>query len=93
MNLLSAMNPEILASVLIGVLVVLVATVLKYFRQPYIIVYLLAGILIGKHGFSLITDEGVTHIMSEVGLILLLFFVGMKTSLPQLVKNIWYPLF
>ena len=84
---LSALNSDLLTIVLIGAVVVLLASVLKYFRQPYVIAYILAGVLIGKHGFGLITDEGITHIMSEVGLILLLFFVGMETSLPKLISN------
>lgn len=87
MILLAGSNPDLINFVLLGLAVVVIGMVLRYFRQPYIIAYILAGIMMGKHGMELITDEDAIHNMGELGLILLLFFIGMEISLPNLIKN------
>ncbi|OEK08949.1 cation:proton antiporter [Flavivirga aquatica] len=86
--LLSPSNPVILKFALIALIIITIGVVLRYFQQPYIIAYIIAGILLGKHGFHVITDEVLIHQMGEYGLILLLFFIGMEISLPNLLK-IW----
>jgi CPA2 family monovalent cation:H+ antiporter-2 len=58
-----------------------------------IIAYILAGVLIGKHGFGIITDEASIMAIGEFGLILLLFFIGMEISLPAFIKNWRVPTF
>jgi hypothetical protein len=62
-------------------LCVIVAAILAFIanklKQPAILAYLLAGVLIGPEiGFRLITDHETIEIISEVGLILLLFIIG-----------------
>lgn len=73
--------------VILGLVIVLLGSILQYFRQPYVIAYILAGVLLGEHGVALITDEELISTMGEFGLILLLFFIGMEISLPDLLKN------
>ncbi len=87
MILLSAIDPNAPKYLLLAIIVIGLAVLLRYFRQPYVIAYILAGVLMGKHGFELITDETLITAMGEFGLILLLFFIGMETSLPDLLKN------
>lgn len=93
MIFLSAINPELINLVLISVIIISVGSILKFFRQPYIIAYILAGILIGKHGFAIVTDEDSIRAIGEFGLILLLFFIGMEISLPDFIKNWKIPTF
>jgi CPA2 family monovalent cation:H+ antiporter-2 len=87
MILLAAIDPNLINFVIIGVIIILVGGVLRYFRQPYVIAYILAGVLIGEHGFGLLTDQEIIKVIGEFGLILLLFFIGMEISLPSLIKN------
>jgi CPA2 family monovalent cation:H+ antiporter-2 len=87
MIFLSAINPELVNLVLISIIIILIGSFLKFFKQPYIIAYIIAGVLIGKHGFGLITDEDSIRVIGEFGLILLLFFIGMEISLPEFIKN------
>ncbi|MEL6926221.1 MAG: cation:proton antiporter, partial [Bacteroidota bacterium] len=87
MILLLASPPELINFVLLGLCVIVVGMILRRFRQPYIIAYMLAGTLMGQHGMSILTDENVIQTMGEFGLILLLFFIGMEISLPNLIKN------
>lgn len=93
MTLLAAINPNVIDFVLLGIIIIGLGTLLRYFKQPYIIAYILAGVLLGEHGFSIITDREVIDVMGELGLILLLFFIGMEISLPDLLKNWKVPLF
>jgi CPA2 family monovalent cation:H+ antiporter-2 len=90
---LSALNPELINLVLISVIIISVGSILRFFRQPYIIAYILAGVLIGKDGFGLITDQASIRAIGEFGILLLLFFIGMETSLPKFIKNWKVPTF
>ncbi len=49
-----------------------------------IVGYLLAGILIGPHGLGLITESDTTHLLAELGVVFLLFDIGMHFSLAHI---------
>lgn len=72
----------------IGLCVIVAATlafIASKLKQPAILAYLLAGVLIGPEiGFRLITDHETIEIISEVGLILLLFIIGLEMDLKKL---------
>jgi CPA2 family monovalent cation:H+ antiporter-2 len=56
-------------------------------RQPVVLGYLLAGLIVGPHvPVPLFADEGVAHTLSELGVILLMFSLGLEFSLRQLIK-------
>src|SRR2546426_6756640 len=72
------------------------AAIASRFRLSVIIGYILAGILIGPHiqlavgGLSyqgIITDSAFIQDLSRIGLILLLFFVGLQFSIEKLKKT------
>ncbi len=85
--LLAAVNPNLYGFVILGIIIVILGSILRYFKQPYIVAYILAGVLLGDFGFQIITDKELITVMGDIGLILLLFFIGMEISLPDLVKN------
>lgn len=61
--------------------------VARALRQPLILGYVLGGILLGTHlGFGLVTDEASIELISEMGLILLLFIIGLEINLRDLMK-------
>src|SRR5207247_1332768 len=61
--------------------------VARLFRQPLILGYVLGGVLLGTHlGFGLVTNEANIELISEIGLNLLLFIIGMEINLRELVK-------
>ncbi len=93
MFILSVLNDNLASFVLIGIIIIFIGAILRYFRQPYVIAYILAGVLLGKHGLQILTDQNVIHILGEFGLILLLFFIGMETNLLHLIKNWKVPIF
>ena len=51
---------------------------MKLLRQPPMIGYLLAGVLIGPVGLELISNHTEIVTISEIGLILLLFMIGLE---------------
>jgi monovalent cation:H+ antiporter-2, CPA2 family len=56
------------------------------FRQPVVLGYLVAGLIIGPHipPFSLIKDLQSIHTMAELGLVFLMFALGLEFNLPKL---------
>lgn len=67
------------------VVAALMAFIASKLKQPPILAYLAAGVLIGPEiGFKLITDRGTIEVISEVGLILLLFIIGLEIDLQKL---------
>lgn len=55
-------------------------------RVPSIVGFLLAGILIGPSGLGFVSDVHQVETLAEIGVILLLFTIGMEFSLARLVK-------
>jgi CPA2 family monovalent cation:H+ antiporter-2 len=86
LNLAIEFNQNILSFLFVGFVVVFVGILLKRFQQPLIVAYIITGILLGPFGIGFIEDIKVVEELGELGLILLLFFIGMEISLPDLVK-------
>lgn len=57
-------------------------------KQPVVLGYIVAGILIGPHTppFKVISDQQTIHILSELGVIFLLFTLGLEFSLKKLAR-------
>lgn len=63
----------------------IVVFLLDRLRVPSIIGFLVAGILLGPHGLKLITDIHLVKTFAEIGVILLLFTIGLEFSLKNLL--------
>lgn len=63
-----------------------VVFVFHQFRLPSIAGFLVAGALIGPHGLNLIGDIGTVQVLAEIGVVLLLFTIGIEFSLVQLAS-------
>ena len=72
--------------------IMIIASVMAFvsfkFKQPLVIGYILAGIIIGPHTppFSLILNLDILNLFAEMGIILLLFVVGMEFPIDKLRK-------
>ena len=56
-------------------------------KQPVILGYLLAGLLVGPHITPMLTaDPATTETLSEIGVILLLFSIGLEFSVRRLLR-------
>ncbi len=65
---------------------VIVVFLLQRLRLPSILGFLITGIIIGPYGFSLVHAVHEVEIIAEIGVILLLFVIGMELSIKQLVS-------
>ncbi len=50
-------------------------------RQPVLIAYIVVGILVGPAGFSLVSAHDQINLLSQIGVTVLLFVVGLKLDL------------
>ena len=63
----------------------LTTVVFQRIRQPVVLGYLLAGMIVGPHlPIPLFASEDVAHTLSELGVILLMFSLGLEFSLRRL---------
>ncbi len=72
--------------VLIFALSTLVNLVFTRFRIPTVVGYLLTGIIAGPHLLSLVSARYQIELIAEIGVVLLLFTIGMEFSLKHLLK-------
>lgn len=64
---------------------VLVIYLFQRLRLPTILGFLITGIVAGPHGLSLVYASHEVEVLSEIGIILLLFIIGMEFSLKSLI--------
>ena len=78
--------------ILIDILLLLAATVVvvglfRRLRIPAIIGYLTVGVLIGPNGLAWLVDAAEIRFMAELGVVFLMFMVGLEFSLPVLIGS------
>jgi CPA2 family monovalent cation:H+ antiporter-2 len=66
----------------------IVTVLFRQFRLPVVLGYIMAGIIIGPHTppYSLVTNVHSIQTLSELGVIFLLFGIGLEFSLSKLLK-------
>ncbi len=67
--------------------ILFIGLIFKTVRIPYVVSYLIVGILLGPYAIGFVTDTVMVEQFETVGLIFLLFFVGMEISLQELLNN------
>ncbi len=87
MVFVSALASEVNLLLVISLLIVVLGLILKRFNQPYIIAYILSGVILGPHGLEVVTDIAFAQHLGDIGLIILMFFIGMEISLPDFLKR------
>jgi monovalent cation:H+ antiporter-2, CPA2 family len=78
----------------IGILTTVISLlilILKSFKQPYLIAYTLAGILLGPHVLRLFEKRHEIELIGEAGIILQMFFLGMELKWPHDSRFMWKP--
>jgi CPA2 family monovalent cation:H+ antiporter-2 len=55
-------------------------------RQPVVLGYIIAGVIIGPHTppYLLVHDQGTIHVLAEIGVVFLMFSLGLEFSLRKL---------
>ncbi|MBX7244263.1 MAG: cation:proton antiporter [Candidatus Sumerlaeaceae bacterium] len=73
---------------LVMIIAGLTTVIFHRLRQPVVLGYILAGFIIGPHTppFPLVNDKHTIEVMSELGVIMLMFGLGLHFSLKDLAK-------
>jgi len=69
------------------VITAIIAGILRWFKQPLIIGYIIAGIVIGPALLNLVRSNETIEIFSHIGIALLLFTVGLNIN-PKILKKV-----
>lgn len=71
---------------------VFIIVVFQRLKVPSIIGFLLAGMVVGPYGFNLVSGTEQIEILSEIGIIFLMFMIGIELSIKELVA-MWRKVF
>ena len=62
-----------------------VTLVLHRLRAPTLVGYIVVGLLVGPSGFGLLHESAALDLLAEIGVVMLMFTVGLEFSLPVLM--------
>jgi monovalent cation:H+ antiporter-2, CPA2 family len=79
---------------LLQILILLTASVcviagVRKLKLPAILGYLMVGMLLGPHAFALAVENETTQLLADIGVVFLVFTLGLEFSLPRLVAMRW----
>src|SRR4029077_12660228 len=78
---------ELIGDITLCILFAWVLGLLAHFsRQPLILAYLIAGIFIGPFGMGWVKSQESIAVISELGLIFMLFMIGLEIDLKKIVR-------
>ena len=72
---------------LVLIVVLLVSIIMKLLRQPLLIGYIIAGVLVGPLVFDIVHTADTLDIFAHLGIAFLLFIIGLGLS-PKVVKDV-----
>ena len=56
-------------------------------KLPSILAFIIAGVIVGPYGVEMISTIDEVNVMAEIGILLLLFSIGIEFSLKKLMKS------
>jgi CPA2 family monovalent cation:H+ antiporter-2 len=63
----------------------LVLSLVRRFKLPPILGYLVVGMLLGPHALGLVSDDAAIRTLAEIGVVFLVFTLGLEFSLPRMI--------
>ena len=80
------MGGDILSQILILLAgSVAVLSLVRRFALPPILGYLVVGMLLGPHALGVASDTGAVHLLAEIGVVFLVFTLGLEFSLARMI--------
>jgi K+:H+ antiporter len=77
---------ELTELAIVTLIAIVCGLLLTRIKQPAIVGYILTGIVLGPTGFALIKDTAEVQLLAELGVLMLLFLVGMELSIKSFKK-------
>lgn len=84
----AAHGAEMSSIAFVAAVAVLLGLGLIRLRQPPLVGFILAGIALGPTGFGVIASSENVNLLAEMGVLILLFFIGMELSLRAFVLTL-----
>ena len=80
------------SSVILNIAIILITArvfgeIVAYLGAPSVIGEIVAGILLGPTAFDLVQADGMIRVLAEIGIIMLLFQIGLETHIGDLLKS------
>ena len=82
------MGHDLLAAIAVSVVAAAALALLaRILRQPLILGYIAGGVVLGRHlGLGVVSDEASIDVISKIGLIFLLFIIGLEIDVPRVLQ-------
>ena len=83
---MSSLPPIFLDLAIILITAGAITIVFKWLKQPLVLGYIVAGFFIGPYfpWFPAITDDSNVHVWSDIGIVFLMFALGLECSIKKL---------
>ena len=81
-------NTQLTGLALVALAALLCGMAMQRFKQPAVAGYIIAGVILGPSSISLVQDRETIHQLAELGVLMLLFLIGMELSLRG-ARQVW----
>jgi len=81
-------DPQVIEITLVCLAAAVLGIAMMRLRQPAMVGYILAGFLLGPSVLNLIDHRDAVNLLAQLGVILLVFFIGMELSLRSF-RTVW----
>jgi|SRR4030095_7765343 len=85
------MHPVLLSVSIMCVVILLLIILLRRYHQLYLFEYILAGIILGPHVTGVFSSAKETVSLGELGILLLMFFLGIEINIPDKRNDLRVP--
>ena len=85
--MVASVDPILPILIIVSLSIVILSAILKKFKQPLVVAYILVGLIIGPYGLKFVTDINIITQLGNIGVVILLFFIGMEVNLKKLFQN------
>ena len=79
---------DITALAVVALVALVCGILMRRLRQPAVLGYIVAGVLLGPSGLELVSNRAGIQLLAELGVLMLLFIIGMELSL-QGIRAVW----
>lgn len=80
-------HPELTAAAIVALAALACGVIMTRLRQPAIVGYILAGVVLGPSGLKLVSNPDAVSTLAEFGVLMLLFVIGIELDLRRFIQG------